>query len=231
MRINTHLLILMQKAILKAEIYIIFAWHETCKSHVSSIELLTFGDKKLAFKLKTIILLECLLLGAFNHIAHAAESEIPPASSAAQPTTANQPRVPAARGPALDLAIEASKIAIETCAAAGGQKIGISFVDSAGVLKTLLAADGTSPRGVTSSTNKAVTALTFKTATSQLTEQIKTDKSLADKISANVNFNARPGGVLIKVGDEIIGAIGVGGGRTDEDCALAGLQKIQSRLQ
>lgn len=143
---------------------------------------------------------------------------------------ANRTPVPAAKGPALELAVEAARKAIETCAADGGQKIGVSVVDSAGVLKVLLAADGTSPRGVSSSTSKALTALNFKTNTSQLFEQIKTDKALADNIAANTTLNARPGGALIRVGDEIIGAIGVGGGRTDEPCALAGIKKVQSRL-
>jgi uncharacterized protein GlcG (DUF336 family) len=147
------------------------------------------------------------------------------------PAAGARPTVPAARGPALELAVEAVRIALETCAADGGQKIASSVVDSAGVLKVLLAADGTSPRGVASSTNKAVTALNFKAATSQIGEQAKTDKALADKLAADTNLNARPGGVLIKVGDEIIGAIGVGGGKTDEACALAGLQKIQARLK
>ena len=142
-----------------------------------------------------------------------------------------RPQVPAAKGPALELAIEAARVAIETCAADGSQKIAVSVVDSAGVLKLLLAADGASPRGVTSSTNKAVTALNFKTATSQLGEQAKTDKVLADKIAADTALNARPGGVLLKVGDEIIGAIGVGGGKTDEPCALKGIEKIQARLK
>lgn len=144
---------------------------------------------------------------------------------------AQRTQVPAARGPTLELAIEAARVAIETCAAEGGQKVGVSVVDSAGVLKVLLAADGTSPRGVTSGNSKAVTALTYKSNTSKLTEQIKTDKVLGDTIASNAALNARPGGVLIRVGDEIIGAIGVGGGRTDEPCALAGLQKVQSRLQ
>lgn len=142
-----------------------------------------------------------------------------------------QQRVPAAKGPALELAIEAARVAIETCAADGGQKVAASVVDSAGVLKVLLATDGTSPRGVSSSTTKAVTALNFKIPTSQLGEQAKTDKTLADKIAADTTINARPGGVLLKVGDEIIGAIGIGGGKTDEPCALAGVQKIQARLK
>lgn len=174
-----------------------------------------------------------LLLALFGTATTTAIAADAPAEAAKPAATAanNQTRVPAAKGPALELAIEAARVAIETCAADGGQKIGASVVDSAGVLKVLLAADGTSPRGVTSSTNKAVTALTYKSNTSKLGEQIKTDKALADTIAANAAVNARPGGVLIKVGDEIIGAIGVGGGRTDEPCALAGLQKVQSRLQ
>lgn len=149
------------------------------------------------------------------------------------PAGAQQAPVPAARSPALALALEAAQVAIETCTAKE-QKIGVSVVDSAGVLKALLATDGASPRGVQSSTNKAKTALEFKAPTSQLAEQIKTDKALADKIAANPNWNARAGGVLLKVNEEVIGAIGVGGAigsEKDEECALAGIQKIQTRLQ
>lgn len=157
----------------------------------------------------------------------AADAPVP----AAETKEAPRPQVPAARGPALDLAVEAARVAIDTCAAAGGQKIAVGVVDSAGVLKLVLAADGASPRGVQSSQTKAVTALNFKAATKDLSEQIKTDKVLADKIAADTNLNARPGGILIKVGDEIIGALGVGGGKTDHDCAVAGLEKIKSRLK
>lgn len=163
--------------------------------------------------------------------ATAADAPKDAAKPAEAPAAGTQQRVPAARGPSLELAVEAARVALETCAADGGQKIAASVVDSAGVLKVLLAADGASPRGVVSSTNKAVTALNFKAATSQIGEQAKTDKALADKIAADTTINARPGGVLLKVGDEIIGAIGIGGGKTDEPCALAGVQRIQARLK
>jgi uncharacterized protein GlcG (DUF336 family) len=36
---------------------------------------------------------------------------------------------------------------------------------------------------------------------------------------------------LLKVGDKIVGAIDVGGRKTDHECALAGIEKIQSRLK
>jgi uncharacterized protein GlcG (DUF336 family) len=42
------------------------------------------------------------------------------------------------------------------------------------------------------------------------------------------------GGVPIKLGDETIGAIGAGGapgGKLDDACARAGLDKIKDRLQ
>jgi uncharacterized protein GlcG (DUF336 family) len=144
---------------------------------------------------------------------------------------AGQP--PAARGPSLKLALEAARKAVDTCKGLD-QKIGVTVVDSAGVLKVVLATDGASTRGVTSSTNKALTALAFTTATSELGEKVKTDTALAEKVAANANYNSRAGGVLLKVGDDVIGAIGVGGAKgseKDEVCAVAGLQKIQRRLK
>jgi uncharacterized protein GlcG (DUF336 family) len=159
-----------------------------------------------------------------------AQNSAPTAPSA---PVARPPAPPAARGPALDLSLEAAQVAIETCKARD-QKAAVSVVDSAGVLRVLLATDGASPRGVTSSTSKAVTALTFKAATSQLAERLKTDPEFAEKIAANPAFNARAGGIPLVVEGEYIGAIGVGGARgseVDEACGLAGLQKIQARLR
>jgi uncharacterized protein GlcG (DUF336 family) len=143
------------------------------------------------------------------------------------------PPAPAARGPSLKLALEAAQKALETCKGLD-QKIGVTVVDSAGVLKVVLAIDGASTRGVTSSTNKALTALAFTTATSELGEKIKTDTTLSEKVASNANYNTHAGGVLLKVGDDVIGAIGVGGAKgseKDEACAVAGLQKIKGRLK
>jgi uncharacterized protein GlcG (DUF336 family) len=155
--------------------------------------------------------------------------------AAAAPAMAQTPPAPPppARGPALELALEAARTALDNCTARQ-QKVSVSVVDSAGVLKALLASDGAHARGVASSTSKALTAITFKSATSKLGEQAKADKDLADKIAANPAFNARGGGVTIAVGDTIIGAIGVGGARgsdVDEACAMAGIAQVQSRLQ
>jgi uncharacterized protein GlcG (DUF336 family) len=143
------------------------------------------------------------------------------------------PPPPPARGPALDLAVEAAQAAIEAGKAAD-QKVAVSVIDSAGVLKAVLVSDGVGPRAVQNSNYKAQAALAFKLPSGELAEQVKTDKALADKIAANPNYLARAGAVLIKVNDEIIGAIGVGGARgseKDEEYALTGLKKVQPKLK
>jgi uncharacterized protein GlcG (DUF336 family) len=164
----------------------------------------------------------------------ASGAQAPASAAAAQGAGgAAQPPAPPARGPSLELALEAAQATLADCTARG-QRIGVSVVDSAGVLKVLLAADGASSRGVQSGNNKAVTALTFKQPSGQLGEKIKSDAELAAKVAANPAFNARAGGVLLQVNDEIIGAIGVGGARgseNDEACALTGVRKIQDRLK
>ena len=174
------------------------------------------------------LLLATLLCGtAFAQTAAVATAGAPAASAARAPAP------PPARGPELALALEAASTAIKTCTERQ-QKIGVAVLDSAGVVKVLLSSDGASARGAQSGNAKALTALEFKTASSVLQEQVKTDKPLADRIAADSKFNARAGAVLIKVGDETIGAIGVGGARgsdVDEACAVAGLQGVQARLK
>jgi uncharacterized protein GlcG (DUF336 family) len=173
-----------------------------------------------------------LLTAAAIMNASAVYAQSSPGTASGQPAAAAAPPAPPAPGPSLELALQAARTALDTCKAKGF-KVGASVIDSGGVLKVLLAQDGTSTRGVQSSTNKAVTALNFKDATSQLGERVKSDTSLAQAVSANPNFNVRAGGVLLKVKDQIVGAIGVGGAQgseNDEACALAAIAAIQKRL-
>ena len=153
-----------------------------------------------------------------------------PAQAAAAPQT---PPPPPARGPSFDLALEAAQTALDA-GKAGDQKVAVTVIDSAGVLKAVLVSDGTGPRAVQNSNFKAQAALAFKEPSGELAEQVKSNKDLAEKVAANPNYLARAGAVLIKVNDEIIGAIGVGGARgseKDEQYALAGVQKVQARLK
>jgi uncharacterized protein GlcG (DUF336 family) len=87
-------------------------------------------------------------------------------------------------------------------------------------------------RGVQSSTNKAITALAFKTSTSDLNRRALSDTALAEAVAANPNYNTHPGGLLIMNEAQIIGAIGVGGARPseiDEACAATGLERLRTK--
>ena len=158
-------------------------------------------------------------------------------SNAALAQQGGQP--PPARGPQMALALEAAQTAVSTCTAKG-DKVVAAIVDSAGVLRVLVSADGAGANSVETSTKKAFTANAFRTTTSDLVEKMKTDKALEAKLDADSSLRARPGGLPIMAGNEVIGAIGVGGtptrngiagGLGDEACAKTGLDKIKDRLK
>ncbi len=186
-------------------------------------------------RMKNIILAGVLVATATIAQAQAPGSP-PPAAQAAPRTTAGgggQPAVTPARGPGLQLALEAAQAAINVCND-NGYKVGVTVVDSAGVLKVLLAADGASRMGIETSTRKAVTANALKARTSEIQVKVATDQALAAKVNADPTMFARAGAVPLKVGNEVIGAIGVGGapgGDLDEMCAERALDKIMARLK
>ena len=160
---------------------------------------------------------------------------IPFAVAASAQTAASAPQAPVqppARGLPLDLALEAARAAVDTCKAID-QKVAVSVLDSSGELRLLLSADGTPSRSVLNSGYKARAALNFNIPSGQVAERVKTDKEAADRVAANPTWLARAGAVPVTVGGTLIGAIGVGGARgsdKDEACAIAGLEKVKSRL-
>jgi uncharacterized protein GlcG (DUF336 family) len=136
-----------------------------------------------------------------------------------------------ARGPAVDLALQAAQEAVAACA---GSHVGVAIIDSAGTPKLYYVPDGTAGFHAYTGFRKAYTALTFKMPTSQVGVLSKTDPAVAAKITADTNLLSFAGGIPIKVGEEVIGAIGVSGAEPsaiDEKCANAGLEKIQSLLR
>jgi uncharacterized protein GlcG (DUF336 family) len=140
-------------------------------------------------------------------------------------------RPPPARGPGVELALQAAQEAVAACA---GSHVGVAIIDSAGTPKLYYVPDGTAGFHAYTGFRKAYTALTFKMPTSQLGALSKTDAVVAAKITADTNLLSFAGGVPIKVGDEVIGAIGVSGAEPstiDEKCANAGLEKIKDHLK
>lgn len=139
-----------------------------------------------------------------------------------------------ARGPSMNLAIEAARAAVESCRAEG-YRVGVSVIDSVGEARVMLTADGSDGSHIFVATRKALTALAFEMASSKAAEMISTDKAMLARVSPNMFVMG--GALPIIVDHATIGAIGVSGaagmpfGHQDEVCALAGLRKIQNELK
>ena len=129
------------------------------------------------------------------------------------------------------LAVEASQAAVAACKSQG-YNVSVAIVDRTGNLKLLLVGDGAGALTPSLSRRKAYTAAMRRVSTADLAKQVAApgafNPTLYDRQLVTVL-----GGVPIKAGDEMIGAIGVSGapgGDKDEACANAGLAKISDRL-
>jgi uncharacterized protein GlcG (DUF336 family) len=141
---------------------------------------------------------------------------------------------PAARGPASDLALEAVQAAVATCTK-NGFKSAALVVDSAGEPVAMLKADGAPPIDLASATRKAFVVIYTKKPTADAAVRVKADPTFARELASTGKALPVRGGLPIKVGGDVIGAIAVGGapppGEQDEVCSQAGLDKIASRLK
>jgi uncharacterized protein GlcG (DUF336 family) len=133
------------------------------------------------------------------------------------------------RAMSLDAAQAIAHGAVEKCRAAG-YRVSATVIDANGVLKAFLRDDGAAPHTIGFSRRKAYTALTFR-RTSAETGKAWAANPPAPNIEGTVGT---AGGVPIRIGMEVIGAIGVSGapgGDKDEICANAGIEKIADHVK
>jgi uncharacterized protein GlcG (DUF336 family) len=135
------------------------------------------------------------------------------------------------------LAAEAVTEAVASCAKQG-YKITAAIVDSDGVTQAMLRGDGASMTTIGAAHDKAYTVFMLGGPRNE-----DTSGAIAQRMGATPSPGGlaklkhillTPGAVRIKVGDEAIAAIGVGGapgGDLDEACAKAGIEKISARLK
>jgi uncharacterized protein GlcG (DUF336 family) len=130
------------------------------------------------------------------------------------------------------LAAELVMAAVTACAQKN-YHVGAVVVDTSGVQQAALRGDGAQPQNVLNAIDKAYTAASFGMDSAELVERSKTGPvSSAFAKVPHLLLNA--GGVVIKVGDEVIGAIGVSGapgGDNDAVCAKSALEKIRDRMK
>jgi len=105
----------------------------------------------------------------------------------------------------------------------------IAVVDDGGNLIAVASLDGTFPQAAQVAIGKAHTAAVFRKDTSFFEHSINSGRTT---LVAMQNFTPLQGGVLITIGGEVVGAVGVSGTTSqqqDEDVAKAGAQAVEGR--
>ena len=136
----------------------------------------------------------------------------------------------------LEAAQEAARVALAQCRKEG-HHVAVTVLDHAARTKVILRDDGASPHSVQHSLNKAYTALTFGEPSSDFGKRATSSPTGAGSLHLDKIATAG-GGIPIRAGNEIVGAIGVSGSRgtptapggaTDTRCGQAGIDSIGIR--
>ena len=134
-------------------------------------------------------------------------------------------------GPGVEFADATAKAIDEACKQ---YPLGIAVVNSIGEPILVRIPDRSKSRHAYAAIRKAYSAITFKVDGSKIVAKGQTDPAFAAQVKADPNLMAYSGGVLLKVGDKIVGAVGASGaepGGHDEECVLAGLAKTKAMLK
>jgi uncharacterized protein GlcG (DUF336 family) len=117
--------------------------------------------------------------------------------------------------------------AVEACRKQGIQ-IGATVVDRDGTVQAVLRDTIAAPITVPISRMKAFTAVNFNAATSALTDRADSPIGRIDGLVMSA------GGLPVQAGGQLLGGVGVSGapsGKTDEECAQAGIDKVIDDLE
>jgi glc operon protein GlcG len=127
-------------------------------------------------------------------------------------------------GVAADLRLQQALRVIEA-AERRAERIGVPMmivvVDDCGVVKAAHRMDGNSQASPTLAPLKAQTANAFRTATHVLAAGVANDPARLASIASAPGFTLLGGGVPLRTGATVIGAVGVGGGSPAQDVEVA----------
>lgn len=136
------------------------------------------------------------------------------------------------RNVSLELASQIAAASVAACQA-GGYAVTAAVVDRAGGLRALQRADNAGAHTVEAAQAKAWTSASAKNTTLAMMDNAQKNPAAANLVHIP-GFLLLGGGVPIKVGNEVIGAVGIGGapgGHLDEQCAVAALDKFKDVLK
>ena len=130
-----------------------------------------------------------------------------------------------------ETALQAARGAMAACRAQGYQ-VAVAVVDRTGLTQVLLRDRFAGPHTLTVATDKAWTAVSFRTQTLELADLTQGSKPMSG-LRGVPRMLAVGGGVLIEGGGSIFGGIGVSGapgGDADDACARAGIKAIADSI-
>ena len=130
----------------------------------------------------------------------------------------------------LAMAQTIANAAMEKCKEMGF-KVSVAVVDRAGLQIVMLRGDGAGLHTPEGADRKAYTARSFRAPSADFVKRMQNDPaSVASKEYTRVL--ALSGGLPIKVGDDVVGAVGVSGSPgKDDDCSQAGIDKVAAQLK
>jgi len=114
---------------------------------------------------------------------------------------------------------------------ARGYAVAAVVVDRGGDTIVALRNDDAGPHTMENARRKAYTARTFRITTEQFAKRMETEPVRRQQATLP-NVIGIPGGVPIKVGNDVIGGVGLSGSPgLDEPCVQAGLGKVADQLK
>lgn len=147
-------------------------------------------------------------------------------------STASAQAVRTEKNMSLTLANQIAAATVASCSASG-YHVTAAVVDRAGNLRALQRADNAGPHTVGAAQGKAYTSASARNSTGAMLENVQKNPGAATLVDIP-GFLVLGGGVPVKAGNEVIGAVGVGGapgGHLDEACASAGIAQVAELLK
>jgi uncharacterized protein GlcG (DUF336 family) len=148
-----------------------------------------------------------------------------PLAAAAQATFSTKSLTP-------ESALKAAQAALADCRKAGYQ-VTVAVVDRAGLTQALLRDRFAGPHTLDVAQNKAWSAVSFKTNTTELEKATRPGTTMSGLRNVP-RATAIGGGLMIEAGGSLLGGIGVSGapgGEADEACARAGIKAVADDLE
>jgi len=135
----------------------------------------------------------------------------------------------------VDAALEIATTALANCRP-HGVPVTITVIDHAARVKVVLRDDGANLHSSEHSFRKAYTALTYAMPSGEYGKRAAASPTSAGPLHLP-HITTAAGGLPIRAGDSVVGAIGIsgtpgakGGGGADEGCARAGIEKVMKGL-